>query len=69
MVLTNDIESDTLHAGMAGIVVELPESDEGDEDYSVQFGASEDCPSKAVAISAKYLRTPRPGDLLENYRL
>ena len=38
VVLTKDIDTDRLHAGMAGIVKELAVEDEGDGSYEVEFG-------------------------------
>jgi hypothetical protein len=66
VVLVADIPEWGLHAGMAGIVRELP-SEDGDT-YLVEFGEPEDSLSQKVEVLPALLRGPRPGDLMENYR-
>ena len=56
VVLTSDIESESLHAGMAGMVKEPPSDEDEEQEYLVQFGENED-----ILVPAKCLRTPRPG--------
>jgi hypothetical protein len=68
IVLVGDIPGQGLHAGMSGIVRELPSEDEGESDYLIEFGEPEDCNSQKVEVSLSLIRRPRPGDLLENYR-
>jgi hypothetical protein len=68
VVLLADIPSEGLHAGMAGIVRQLPSESEDDTDCLVEFGEPEDCISHTTSVSRNLLRRPRPGDLLENYR-
>ena len=68
VVLVGDVPGQGLHAGMSGIVRELPSANEGQRDYLIEFGEPEDCHSQEVEVSLALLRRPRPGDLLENYR-
>lgn len=68
VVLVADIPERGLHAGMAGIVRELPSEDGGEYFYVVEFGEPEDSLSQKVDVLPALLRRPRPGDLLENYR-
>jgi hypothetical protein len=68
VVLIGDLPAHGLHAGMAGIVREL--AGEGDGDGClVEFGEPEDSITVKVDVPITSLRRPRPGDLLENYRL
>jgi len=69
VVLVTDIPERGLHAGMAGIVRELPSEDDGEFSYLVEFGEPEDSLSQKVEVLPALFRKPRPGDLLENYRL
>jgi len=69
VVLVADIPERGLHAGMAGIVRELPSEDDGEFSYLVEFGEPEDSLSQRVEVLPALFRRPRPGDLLENYRL
>ena len=68
VVLVGDLQAHGLHAGMAGIVRELPSEDEGETNCMVEFGEPEDCNSQKVEVLPALLRRPRPGDFLENYR-
>jgi hypothetical protein len=67
VVLVADMPERGLHAGMAGIVRELP-SEDGEYSYLVEFGEPDDCLGQKVKVLPALLRRPRPGDLLENYR-
>ncbi len=66
VVLTQDIPTLHLTAGMAGAVRESPSED--NPQFLVEFGAPEGCGTVQVRVPETCLRTPRPGDLLENYR-
>jgi len=68
VVLTGDLPVHGLHAGMAGIVRELPSEDDSDDACLVEFGEPEESLTATVEVSRTLLRRPRPGDLLENYR-
>lgn len=68
VVLTHDLESDGLHAGMSGIVRELPSDEDDDGMFRVEFGEPEETVSVSIEVPGDWLRPPRPGDLLENYR-
>ncbi len=68
VVLTHDLESDGLHAGMSGIVRELPSDDDDKNMFSIEFGEPEETVSVTIEVAGDWLRPPRPGDLLENYR-
>ena len=68
VVLTHDLESDGLHAGMSGIVRELPSDEDDDGIFRVEFGEPEETATKTIEVPRDWLRPPRPGDLLENYR-
>lgn len=69
VVLLDDLPEHGLHAGMAGIVRELPSEDEGDTLCQIEFGEPQESLTVQVEVSLTLLRRPRPGDLLENYRL
>lgn len=69
VVLTHDLESDGLHAGMSGIVRELLSDDDDDGMFRVEFGEPEETVTLIIELPGDWLRPPRPGDLLENYRL
>lgn len=69
VVLTHDLESDGLHAGMSGIIRELPSDDDDKNMFSIEFGEPEETVTKTIEVPGDWLRPPRPGDLLENYRL
>jgi|ERR1017187_991707 hypothetical protein len=71
VVLTNDISSKGLFAGMAGIVREILSENEEDgtpELLLVEFGEPEESLTQEIEVPLSILRTPRPGDLLENFR-
>ena len=68
VVLVADIPERGLHAGMAGIVREVPSEDDGEYSYLVEFGEPEDSVSQKIEVLPALLRRPRPGDFLENYR-
>ena len=67
VVLTHDVPSFGLHAGMSGIVRETP-SQHGEVNYLIEFGEPEESLTQQIEVPAALLRRPRPGDLLENYR-
>lgn len=70
VILTQDVPIEGLFAGMAGVVREI-QSDSEDEAqnlFLVEFGEPEDCITKRVEVPASIVRTPRPGDLLENFQ-
>ena len=69
MVLVSDLPMHGLHAGMAGIVRELASGDGTDDTCLVEFGEPQESLTVEVEVSRASLRRPRPGDLLENYRL
>jgi len=69
VVLLDDLPEHGLHAGMAGIVRELPSEGEGDTLCHVEFGEPQESLTVQVEVSLTLLRRPRPGDLVENYRL
>jgi len=69
VVLITDIPSLGLHAGMAGIVRDVPDEDDGNGLYEIEFGEPEDERSIRAELEAIKFRKPRPGDLLEHYRL
>ncbi len=69
VILLADIPSHDLLAGMAGIVRELPAEDEPEGKYTIEFGEPEESATVTVDITLTLLRRPRPGDLIENYRL
>jgi hypothetical protein len=68
VVLTEDVPSNGLCAGMAGIIREQPGEDENEEVYLVEFGEPEQSITVEVQVPRSSLRTPRPGDLLEGFR-
>jgi hypothetical protein len=68
VVLIGDLPEHGLHAGMAGIVREMAAEGEGDG-CLIEFGEPEDSITVKVDVPITSLRRPRPGDLLENYRL
>ncbi len=71
IILTQDISSKGLHAGMAGIVKEIVFANKEDEipnSFLVEFGEPEESITEEIEVLANILRTPRPGDLLENFR-
>ena len=69
VVLTHDLESDGLCAGMSGIIRELPSDEDDDGIFRVEFGEPEETVSMTIEVAGDWLRPPRPGDLLENHRL
>jgi len=69
VVLVRDISEGGLHAGMAGIVREVADEDDILEKYRVEFGEPEESITTVVEVPRSLLRGPRPGDLLENFRL
>lgn len=69
VVLLCDLPEVGLHAGMAGIVRELPDEDDTQNEYLVEFGEPDECITIEARVSQAILRPPRPGDLLENFRL
>lgn len=69
VVLTQDCKG--FSAGMAGIVrriVTVNEEEGTPELLLVEFGEPEESITEEIEVSANILRTPRPGDLLENFR-
>ena len=70
VVLTHDIPSKGLVAGMAGIVREILSADEEEgtpELLLVEFGEPQESMTQEIEVPVSVLRTPRPGDLLENF--
>ena len=68
VVLNADIPMHGLHAGMAGIVRQLPE-DDLHRGCSVEFGEPSESTTFEIEVPLSLLRRPRPGDLIENYCL
>jgi len=71
VVLTQDIPSKGLFAGMAGIVRDVLSTNEEEgtpELLSVEFGEPEESLTNEIEVPIGFLRTPRPGDLLEHFR-
>lgn len=69
VALLGDLPEHGLHAGMAGIVRELPSEDADDDMCQIEFGEPQESLTVQVEVSLTLLRRPRPGDLIENYRL
>ena len=69
VVLIGDMVTQGLHAGMAGIVRELPTEEENDQTCLVEFGEPQESLTTMVTVPLSLLRKPRPGDLIEHYRL
>ena len=70
VVLTQDLPSKGLLAGMAGIVRDILSADAEKgtpELLLVEFGEPQECVTKEIELPVDVLRTPRPGDLLENF--
>lgn len=71
VVLTHDIPSKGIFAGMAGIVRDVLSANEEEGTpalLSVEFGEPEESHTQEIEVPIGSLRTPRPGDLLENFR-
>lgn len=69
VVLLGDLPEHGLHAGMAGIVRELPSEDPDDNLCQIEFGEPQESLTVLAEVPLSLLRRPRPGDLIENYRL
>jgi hypothetical protein len=69
VVLLGDLPEHGLHAGMAGIIRELPSEDPDDNLCQIEFGEPQESLTVQVEVPLTLLRRPRPGDLMENYRL
>lgn len=68
VVLLQDIPSDQLSAGMAGIVREVNSEDGGIDSLRVEFGEPQESTSVTVEVPRSAFRTPRPGGLIEGYQ-
>ena len=71
VVLMRDIPVKGLFAGMAGVVRDVLSTNEEEgtsELLSVEFGEPDESHTQEIEVPISFLRTPRPGDLLENFR-
>lgn len=67
VVLTRDVAKHHITAGMAGIIKQIPEDEDGK--FLVEFGELEESSTVEIVILGSWLRPPRPGDMLDYFRI
>jgi hypothetical protein len=68
VVLTHDVPSSHLTAGMVGVIRELPSKDDRGDRFLIEFGEPEESLTIQASVPRSWLRTARPGDMFEHYR-
>jgi hypothetical protein len=68
VVLTRDVAEHHLIAGMAGIIKHIVDQKE-DGNFQVEFGELEESSTVEIIAPGSWLRPPRPGDMLDYFRI